>query len=802
MYLRTPTGASLLVLALACLVASPATPAFAEAPKAEATKSKKKVAETKKPETGPQEVAPAELPAIDVTARGEVKPAIPENIPATVVGTDREQIRTEVNGPTTAAALRYLPSVEVRERYIGDRNGILATRTTGTIESARSLVYGDGILLSNLLGNSYSFPPRWGAVSPWEVERVDMVYGPFAAAYPGNSMGGVASIATRMPEKFEAHATLRGWAQPYSLYGTKETYPGWNGSFAIGNRLEAFSFWLGWDHLDAKGQPMSFSTSNTPTVGVAATNTVVTGATFDKDYKNVDRTVYGATGIDHTVQDMLKLKAAWDISDTLRATWTSGLWLMNANTSVESYLRTATGAVFTGNANDCKFSIATTGGFYNYNSAACQNPGKSESAHLLNGFQLKSSTGGVFDWEASVSAYDYLADESRSASNYGTTGVNKDKGTKTDLRGSGWYTADLRGIWRPDANLFGRHEVTFGTHYDLYRHRSSTWNTTNWSTGNGATFSSAAQGNTETAALFLQDSWRFLPNWTVTAGLRAEAWSASDGRNTQGATVVDHARRTYSDLSPKLALSYRATEEILLRAAYGKAHRYPTVSELFQYSKDSSGTVVLNTPGLKPENIDAYEISGEWAREGSKLRLTGFAQDNRDAIAAQQECANAACTATVSWTNNVGRVAIWGSEIVAEQRDAFVSGLDLKGSVTLTWSKILENAAAPTYIGKEWVRTPRWRARAVATYRWDDAWSGSLGMRYSSGAYNTADNSDQNWSGFSSNSSYLVFDTRVTRKVGENWSVAFGIDNLTDAKAYVHHPYPQRTFFSEIKVDF
>ena len=47
--------------------------------------------------------------------------------------------------------LRYLPSVEVRERFIGDRNGIVSTRTTGTLESARSLVYADGILLSNLL---------------------------------------------------------------------------------------------------------------------------------------------------------------------------------------------------------------------------------------------------------------------------------------------------------------------------------------------------------------------------------------------------------------------------------------------------------------------------------------------------------------------------------------------------------------------------------------------------------------------------------------------------------------------------
>jgi iron complex outermembrane receptor protein len=54
----------------------------------------------------------------------------------------------------------------VRKRYIGDYNhAILSSRASGTGNSARSLVYADGILLSNLLGNGVgglSFPPRWG----------------------------------------------------------------------------------------------------------------------------------------------------------------------------------------------------------------------------------------------------------------------------------------------------------------------------------------------------------------------------------------------------------------------------------------------------------------------------------------------------------------------------------------------------------------------------------------------------------------------------------------------------------------
>ena len=63
-----------------------------------------------------------------------------------------------------ARAAKGDPRVQVRKRYIGDRNSIIATRTSGQTSSARSLVYADGVLLSNLLGNRYDFPPRWNMV--------------------------------------------------------------------------------------------------------------------------------------------------------------------------------------------------------------------------------------------------------------------------------------------------------------------------------------------------------------------------------------------------------------------------------------------------------------------------------------------------------------------------------------------------------------------------------------------------------------------------------------------------------------
>ncbi len=111
--------------------------------------------------------------------------SLPTQIPTTIEGVTHEQIAETVNATDGEDALKYLPSLVVRKRYIGDFNhAVLATRASGTGNSARSMVYADGIMLSNPLGNGATYAPRWGMVSPEEIERVDVLYGPFSAAYP------------------------------------------------------------------------------------------------------------------------------------------------------------------------------------------------------------------------------------------------------------------------------------------------------------------------------------------------------------------------------------------------------------------------------------------------------------------------------------------------------------------------------------------------------------------------------------------------------------------------------------------
>src|SRR4249919_2626150 len=194
-----------------------------------------------------------------VTVRGLQPTSLPVHIPTTSEGITGADVRERINATDAEDALKYFPSLLVRKRYAGDYDhAVLATRASGTGNSARSLVYADGILLSNLLGNGANFAPRWGMVDPEEIERVDVLYGPFSAAYSGNSVGAVVDYVTRMPVRFEAHARAGLALENFDLYGSEDNYPARSLSASFGNRWNRLSAWLAVSRLDSQSHPITF----------------------------------------------------------------------------------------------------------------------------------------------------------------------------------------------------------------------------------------------------------------------------------------------------------------------------------------------------------------------------------------------------------------------------------------------------------------------------------------------------------------------------------------------------------------
>ena len=715
--------------------------------------------------------------------------ALPKNLPAVVEGRSKKQLDKEVNAVTTAELLKYLPSIEVRERAVGDTNGIIATRTTGTVSSADTLVYADEQLISDLLGNSYSWPPRWGLVSPEEIQRIDVMYGPFSALYPGNSEGGVVTLTTRIPDKLEAHVDITGTLQPFKLYGTNQLEGSGRINAAFGDRVGALSYWFSVDHLDAYGQPLSFSTDELAT-GKALTRsaTPVSGYYQDIDQNGLPRYVFGAYSVVHSVQNQLNLKLAYDFNDTTRLIYTLGYWSNSAADRVQTFLTTGAGTPFYNG------TVAINGKDYTVSGL---DPSQVSENNISSSIALRTDTQGQWDWDISGSFYRFLNDDTLAATNYGQTTA----GTATQLSGTGWETADVRGIWRPQWDFADTHEVSFGVHFDSYQLDQTIDSLSNWAVGGTGPRTGLSVGTTATSAVYLQDEWRFLPRWMLVLGGREEFWWAYGGENATATSAFNYSARSANSFSPKVSVAVQATDRLNVRLSTGLAYRYPTVTELFQQvtATESGTSVIVNDPNLLPERDLAFDLTAQYAIDQGTLRASLFDSELHNALFAQTDTT---VTPNVTEVENIDKARIYGAEVAVVLQNVFVTGLGLEGGVTYASAHTLKDTQNPSIDGKVFPRIPEWRVRGVITYQPVEDWTFAFGLRYASASFSQLNNSDINPNTYGGISQYLVTDIRVTHKLKRGITVAVGVDNMNDCKYYVSpHPYPQTTAFLELKWD-
>ena len=86
----------------------------------------------------------------------------------------------------------------------------------------------------------------------------------------------------------------------------------------------------------------------------------------------------------------------------------------------------------------------------------------------------------------------------------------------------------------------------------------------------------------------------------------------------------------------------------------------------------------------------------------------------------------------------------------------------------------------------------------VATYRPNDLVSLTAAARYASRSFGTIDNSDSVAHTYQGFEGYVVADVRTVVNLSRHWSLAAGVDNLTNRKYFLFHPFTQRTFVGEL----
>lgn len=693
-----------------------------------------------------------------------------------------------INLNTIEDFLKYEPGLIVRRRYIGDPNGTIGMRGSNMFQTARTMVFADGLPLHYFLQSQYSGSPRWSLVSPDETASVETVYGPFSAQYSGNAMGGVINIKTRFPEKFEFNAEASTFIQDFNFLGDDDAYIGHKEFVSIGDKFGDLSIYLFHNHLENNSQPMSFFNPERTTPGAG---TAVTGAFVTPDEFGNSTIYFGDSGSEEVIIDLTKLKLGYTFGD-----WFSSLSLAYENRdrdadNAKSYIKDVAGnTIYRGDHSFNGTLFDTDGSFGNLFRVSYE-----ERESLLIGGELSGSIADT-GWDMSVnfSIFELIKDQRlRSDENLDDPTFDA-SGRIREFDDTGWETFDFK---LSSEQLFNRDDMrlTFGYQFDHYQLEVAEY-TAVGDFRNGVKGAlrnnNPSAGQTLTHSIFFEYGWDFYPMWDVVLGGRYEMWESIDGQ--KGTDFFSD--RTEDRFSPKFALGFSPDSPWSFRYSLAKAYRFPLVEELFENEDDTLGTTIANEK-LKPEDGLHHNLSINHEISGGLISLNLYYETIKDVIFNQQDL-----TTNVTTFLNIDEVTTKGAELSYNQISVFNLPLDIRSNIAYTDAEVTKNSVNTAIVGKQFPRLPNWRFNLLATYYLTSNWDFSTGVRYASDSHGELDNSDTAKNVFGAQDEYVFVDIKTKYQLNNTIKFSAGIENINNEEAFVFHPWPQRTYFVEASIQF
>jgi iron complex outermembrane receptor protein len=251
--------------------------------------------------------------------------------------------------------------------------------------------------------------------------------------------------------------------------------------------------------------------------------------------------------------------------------------------------------------------------------------------------------------------------------------------------------------------------------------------------------------------------------------------------------------------SPKAVLALSPAPGWTFKGSVGVAYRFPTVTELYQ--SVAVGTLLQTpNPNLKPERALSSELSAERTWSSGNLRLSVF--DERIDNTLLSQTALLPSGASAGFVQNIDRTHATGVELVADQHDVLVRGLELSGWITYVDGRIDRDAAFAKAVGKALPQLPHWRGAIVATYSPTPRLDVTVAGRYSDRSFGTIDNSDPYANTYQGFSGYFVADLHAQYRITPHLAAGLGVDNLNDRSYFLFHPFPRRTVVFDLKYSY
>ena len=607
------------------------------------------------------------------------------DVPVTVNVVSQEKIRQEPNATL--------------DKVVEDVPGVSVTRaggqTTAGLQIRGSNTYQGGAIGTRVQGFYDGFPLNapesgeiaWPSVNMNAADKVEILKGAAATLYGSGAMGGVVNVFGHLPDKLEVKAGVNGGfydappSSDQSNYrkpaGTTTSSIGtpwfWNTYFGLGNKSGKWNYSLLYTHSNDDGYRQNAQTR---------LDDVKLKVRYDIDAKQYlqvssfySETVggyayswpYQATGVPNNFTTIEN--RSFDIFQQGRA--------FASETALADYMTAHPGEMFSGMPLPTSFPTTVfmgPGNPLNGSYTAAQ------YAHLVNTTILHGALTNYRTYDT-VYADDIIK---RKNAQVGLNYVNL-LSDKVSLDTRAYYTGfDTRIEYNPTAVLqdYPITDRTPGEFNQTYSNRYGAGAKLDWRINDHHRLIFGVDGNItdvmsttvaaelptkntlkpiqeKNAAAFVQDEWKITDKLTSLLSLRYD-WSSIDATRaeTTAGHFIDLTNKSVDAISPRVALNYKAMDDMSFRASYGKSFRAPTLSERF--IRDGGMFTGIPNPALDKESMTAYEV-GMFKQFGDKVSLdiAGYINDYENLI---ESIITPIGSGGTFIYQNITKARIWGIE--------------------------------------------------------------------------------------------------------------------------------------------
>lgn len=723
---------------------------------------------------------PDESPALGtvvVTATRSDTPLL--EVPASASVVEQETL-AQRNIGRFGDAVAEVPGLYVRGAALGPAfpgSGQAVLSLRGIPRTPRTLVMIDGLPINNALSGGVNV----SGIALENVERVEVLRGPYSALWGGNAMGGVINFISASPDQPLAELKA-GFGSNGLRAGSAVFRKRFEGGLGV-----AMSFGYresdGYDDSDYVVKRATPGTGTIPVTGAIPTSTVTGEPAW----------WVGLKGARPWTQTNAQARFDWKLGAATK---------MNAGVSWGEYE--------VGYSRPSSFLISPSGSPVYSGIVGFTDPVPLRMTLAETDF-LTATPSGERDLRVFAGVEHRFAGGSILKVNLGRLehrfGFSQAGRGATFEAGPGSFTdqpndrTDLDVSWR---DRLGESSVlTAGFSLNHSTLDRSTKSLSYWrDPDTGIVETGRSTGESDSAALFAQTETFVGDKGRLVLGARYDRFRTS-GTIADASGSEVYPTNTFSRLSPKAAFAWQASPELTLRTSLGAGFRPPALLDLysrFQVPSPIAGQFITYdaSPFLKPERVVALDAGADLALAGGlQGSVTVFAQQLRDLIYRR------AVEPLLVQAANTGEARVDGIE-ASFRMPTGLQGLRVIGSYTHNFRyEVTRNDAQPDMVGKNLTDVPRTMWSLGAEYA-SGPWTGLLVYRHVGHVFGSGDDLNQE----TTEGVYGAYDRHgvASAKIGYRFtphlSASLAIDNLTDRQYFVFAKQAGRTVFGEVSYRF